>query len=255
MKITRAVVPSLFTILNIFCGFLSIIETSNGRFVNAAWFIVGAALFDTLDGLMARITKSTSDFGVELDSLCDVVSFGVAPSYLVYIVHLKTFDGPGVLISALPMMLGAIRLARFNVQLVGHDKDYFKGLPIPAQAITLCAFILRYYDDATGLPRLQAGLLAPMVIILSLLMVSTIKYDTAPRFSRRSISQHPWRFTFGIVAITAIAVTRGEALFPIFVAYLASGPLRSLYDFLRGLTQPQEKDGEQKDAEVTSIDV
>jgi|WetSurMetagenome_2_1015567.scaffolds.fasta_scaffold346575_2 CDP-diacylglycerol---serine O-phosphatidyltransferase len=255
MKITRAVVPSLFTILNIFCGFLSIIETSNGHFVQASWFIVGAALFDTLDGLMARITKSTSDFGVELDSLCDVVSFGVAPSYLVYMIHLKAFEGPGVLISAMPMMLGAIRLARFNVQLVGHDKDYFKGLPIPAQAITLCAFILRYYNDATGLPRLQAGLLAPMVIILSLLMVSTIKYDTAPKFSRRGIAQHPWRFTFGIVAITAILVTKGDALFPIFVGYLATGPIRSLVEFIRGISSHQEKENGQKDAEVSSIDV
>ncbi|MBI4810331.1 MAG: CDP-diacylglycerol--serine O-phosphatidyltransferase, partial [Ignavibacteriales bacterium] len=135
MRITRAVVPSLFTILNIFSGFRSIIHSSQGDYILAAWFIILAALFDMLDGIMARITKSSSDFGVELDSLSDVVSFGAAPSFLIYSIHLHTIEGWGMLISAMPMIFGALRLARFNVQLIGYDKDFFKGLPIPAMAI------------------------------------------------------------------------------------------------------------------------
>ena len=93
---------------------------------------------------MARITHSSSQFGVELDSLADVVSFGVAPSFMVYQVYLHTIEPWGIIIAALPVVLGAIRLARFNVQLVGFDKDYFNGLPIPMQAITVCAFILQF---------------------------------------------------------------------------------------------------------------
>ncbi len=155
MKITRAVVPSLFTTLNIFCGFLSILSTNQGQFHTAAWFIILAAIFDSLDGVMARITRSSSQFGVELDSLADVISFGAAPSFMVYQAHLYTLENWGIIIAAMPVVFGAIRLARFNVQLVGFDKDYFNGLPIPMQAITTCAFILQYYGVSVGLTRLD----------------------------------------------------------------------------------------------------
>ena len=127
MKITRAVVPSLFTTLNVFCGFLSIVSTHHGQITNAAIFIILAAVFDTLDGMMARITRSSSQFGVELDSLADVVSFGAAPSFMIYRAELSAWANWGLLISALPLIFGAIRLARFNVQLVGFDKEYFNG--------------------------------------------------------------------------------------------------------------------------------
>src|SRR6059036_2010847 len=121
MKITRAVVPSLFTVLNIFCGFRSLLHTAEGDFVLASWFVILAGIFDVFDGIMARITKSSSDFGVEFDSLSDVVSFGVAPSFLVYSIDLRMHEGIGMLISATPMVFGALRLARFNAQLVGYD--------------------------------------------------------------------------------------------------------------------------------------
>src|SRR5512135_94396 len=102
MKITRAVVPSLFTTLNIFCGLLSIVNAHENRADMAAWFIILAAIFDSLDGVMARITRSSSQFGVELDSLADVVSFGAAPSFLVYQVYLGQIQHWGILIAALP---------------------------------------------------------------------------------------------------------------------------------------------------------
>src|ERR1041385_8562558 len=142
MKITRAVVPSLFTVLNIFCGFGSLVHTSQSDYALAAWFIILAAVFDVLDGIMARITKSSSDFGVEFDSLSDVVSFGLAPSFLVYMIHLQTMEGIGMLLSAMPVIFGGLRLVRFNAQLVGYDKEYFRGLPIPATAVTLASFVL-----------------------------------------------------------------------------------------------------------------
>src|SRR5512136_1645453 len=102
MKITRAVVQSLFTTLNIFCDFWSVLYTSMGQLHNAAWLIILAAIFDSLDGVMARITRSSSQFGVELDSLADVVSFGAAPSFMVYQAHLHTLNTVGLIISAMP---------------------------------------------------------------------------------------------------------------------------------------------------------
>jgi CDP-diacylglycerol--serine O-phosphatidyltransferase len=254
MKITRAVVPSLFTVLNIFCGFRSIVYTAQGDFQLAASFIILAGVFDVLDGVMARITKSSSDFGVEFDSLSDVVSFGVAPSFLVYTIHLHSMGGIGMLVSSMPMIFGALRLARFNVQLVGYDKDYFKGLPIPASALTICAFVLTYGKSVPGLTGLEATLLAPLVAIVSLLMVSSLKYDTLPKFSGHAIRQHPMRFTVGIVGLTSIILTRGAALFPFFLFYIVSGLLRYVIQFIHHSLHPSAK-SEDRDSEMSSVDV
>ncbi|MBI1807889.1 MAG: CDP-diacylglycerol--serine O-phosphatidyltransferase [Ignavibacteria bacterium] len=255
MKITRAVVPSLFTVLNIFCGFRSVIHTAQGDFTLAAWFIILAGIFDVLDGVMARITKSSSDFGVEFDSLSDVVSFGLAPAFLVYNLHLRNEEGIGMLISAMLMVFGAMRLARFNAQLVGYDKDFFKGLPIPAAALTISSFVLTFYHEGDPLRSLEGSLLSTIVVILSLLMVSTIKYDTVPKFSRRGIKQHPLRFTVGVISITAILLTRGQALFPFFVFYVATGPLRYVITFIHHSLHPAGKQVEDKESEVTSVDI
>jgi CDP-diacylglycerol--serine O-phosphatidyltransferase len=255
MRITRAVVPSLFTVLNIFSGFRSIIHTSQGDYILAGWFIVLAAVFDSLDGLMARITKSSSDFGVELDSLSDVVSFGAAPSFLVYTLHLHSFAGFGMLISAMPMIFGALRLARFNVQLIGYDKDYFKGLPIPATAITIVSYVMTYYTYGVGLPPVAASLLAPVVVILSLLMVSTFKYDTAPKFSRKGIKQHPLRFTVTVIGLTAIVITQGQAMFPFFVFFVLTGPIRYFIHFIQHGFRHDEKTANEKETEISSIDL
>jgi CDP-diacylglycerol--serine O-phosphatidyltransferase len=255
MKITRAVVPSLFTVLNIFCGFRSIVFTAQGDFTLAAWFVVLAGVFDVLDGVMARITKSSSDFGVEFDSLSDVVSFGAAPSFLVYTLHLYSQGGLGMLVSSMPMVFGALRLARFNTQLVGYDKDFFKGLPIPASALTICAFVLTYQKGVPGLTGVEGALFMPLIVILSLLMVSTVKYDTLPKLSGHAIRQHPWRFTAAVVGLTTIVVTKGAALFPFFLFYLATGPIRTMVQFIQHTLHPSEKPGEESDGEITSVDV
>ncbi|MBI5216839.1 MAG: CDP-diacylglycerol--serine O-phosphatidyltransferase [Ignavibacteriae bacterium] len=254
MRITRAVVPSLFTTLNMFCGFLSLIFTLEGNYTNAAWFIIIAAIFDSLDGLMARLTKSSSDFGVELDSLADVVSFGVAPSFLIYNLHLKSLGSWGILISAMPMVMAAMRLARFNVQLVGYDKDYFRGLPTPATAIMIASFILTYYKGTNGLTGFSAEILAPLSVGLSLLMVSTFKYDAAPKFSRRGISQHPWRFALSMLALSAMISSLGQAIFPIFVAFVITGPIRFVVQALRTVLRPAAQH-EADENDLTSIDV
>ncbi|MCL4279250.1 MAG: CDP-diacylglycerol--serine O-phosphatidyltransferase, partial [Ignavibacteriaceae bacterium] len=136
-RLTPSVIPNLFTAMNMFCGFLSIINASEGNYEYSAWLIFVAAVFDALDGLVARLTNSSSELGVELDSLSDVVSFGAAPSFLLYKTFFYSMNTWGILISALPLIAGGFRLARFNIQLVGFSKSFFLGLPIPSAALTI----------------------------------------------------------------------------------------------------------------------
>ncbi len=230
IRITPSVIPNLFTAMNMFCGFLSIVSASQNEFNTAAWLIVTAAVFDALDGVMARLTKSSSELGVELDSLSDVVSFGAAPSFLIYNSYLFQFETVGIIISSLLMIAGGFRLARFNVQLVGFDKDFFKGLPIPASAITISSFIITYYDKPEGFSEPYASYIIPMVLVLSYLMVSTIKYDTLPKLTPAAIKKKPFHFIFVLTAVVLLIITKGKALFYIFVFIVLFGIFRQIFN-------------------------
>ncbi len=253
MKITRAVVPSLFTVLNMFCGFFSIVHSSKENFEVAAWLIILGAIFDALDGIMARITKSSSKFGVEFDSLSDLITFGAAPSFMSYKIYLHTLEGFGIIISSLPLILGGIRLARFNVQLVGFDKDFFKGLPIPAQAIALVTFVLTYYTEAGGFAGWKADFFIALIIWLSLLMVSTFKYDTLPKFTKRNIKEYPLKFGIFLTAVVIIFATKGGAIFPLFLLFSFTGIIR--YAILTIPKLFQSGKIVEEDSDKTSIDV
>src|SRR5881628_97628 len=124
-------IPSLFTTGNLICGFFSIISTFNGHYLQAAVFIILAHLLDGVDGSVARLTKTTSQFGIEFDSLADLVSFGVAPAILAYYWALVPWGTWGWLAACLYVVCGALRLARFNVQIGTVEKSHFVGLPIP----------------------------------------------------------------------------------------------------------------------------
>jgi CDP-diacylglycerol--serine O-phosphatidyltransferase len=259
MKITRAVVPSLFTVLNMFCGFMSIIHASRGEYINASWFIVLAAGFDSLDGVMARITKSSSEFGVEIDSLSDAISFGAAPAFLVYRMSLYQLEGLGILLSSLLMIFGVLRLARFNVQLVGFDKDYFTGLPIPASAMTVAAFTVNYYSEASGLDPRAAFFLPYLSVVLGLLMVSKVKYDTLPKISRRALKKEPWKFVFAALAIIVVFVTAGSAIFPLLLLFIVLGLVRYVVTLIRHLTarphaKYEDEEGEGEGVEPTRVE-
>jgi CDP-diacylglycerol---serine O-phosphatidyltransferase len=254
MKITRAVVPSLFTVLNMFCGFLSMIHSSQGDFISASWFIILAAGFDAFDGIMARITKSSSEFGVQIDSLSDVVSFGAAPAFLAYQMSLASLGSMGVLLSSLVMIFGGLRLARFNVQLKGFDKEFFLGLPIPASAITIASFTLSFFVPGTGLHPTAAALLPYMMVALSLLMVSKVRYDTLPRVSRRAIKKEPWKFMFAVLAVIVVVVTGGSAVFPLLLLFIAIGLIRWLVSSIRRWTSGASKYEEEQSVEPSSID-
>jgi CDP-diacylglycerol--serine O-phosphatidyltransferase len=229
LRFTTSVIPNLFTAMNMFCGFLSIINTSQQKYFYAAWLIIIAAIFDALDGFMARLTKSSSELGVELDSLSDIVSFGTAPAFLIYSIYLYQYDVWGILISSLLLIAGGFRLARFNVQLVGFDKKFFKGLPIPTSAIVLTSFILTFYKESQGFSELHTQLIIPLVVILSLLMVSKIKYDTLPSISISGFKEKPAQAGFLLVALIVMLITSGKALFYIFVFILVFGIFRHIY--------------------------
>ena len=258
MKITRTAVPGLFTSLNIFCGFLSIVYSGQGQFIAGAWLIIVAAVFDSLDGMMARMAHASSQFGVELDSLADVVSFGAAPSFLVYQVYLHTVQPWGIFVAALPVILGAIRLARFNVQLIGFDKEYFNGLPIPMQAITISAFILQFAGENIEIDFTAGMILLSLVIVLSLLMVSHVKYDTMPKLSLRHVKSHPMKFIVIFICVLVLVCAKffmdENLLLLMLLLYIVYGLGRAAIVWLKK-TFLKTEDDPIKSGKLSSIDI
>lgn len=168
--------PNILTSMNLLLGYLAILFSLDGRFDRAAWAILLAAVFDTLDGRVARLTNTTSRFGVEYDSLCDLVSFGVAPSILMYFAALKPFGRIGIAVSVTFALCGALRLARFNVMAEVLPKSYFQGLPIPMASGVLCTSIFFAHEMNINLFHNPVALI--VTGIMALLMVSTFKFPS-----------------------------------------------------------------------------
>ncbi len=233
-------IPSLFTVLNLFCGFLSVVNASTGNIEAACLFIIYAGLFDAFDGVVARFTGTSSRFGVELDSLADVVSFGAAPSFILYKAYFEQFDGMGIAISALVMIFAALRLARFNTQLVGFDKNYFSGVPAPLAAMAVSSFFLFYFNKNFNLHT--SGIFAYILaLLLPALMVSKLKYDTTPKISGREIKKHPVKFIIIFLVIVLIVVTKGEGLFAFSLFYLSTGIFRGIWNVIRKIFGKNQK--------------
>ncbi len=235
---------------------MSVLSSADRDYVSAAWLILLAAIFDSLDGVMARLTRSSSEFGVELDSLSDLVSFGVAPAFMIYRLGLHTLGPIGTLSSAMLMVFGGLRLARFNVQLVGFDKDYFRGLPIPSSAILISSFVLLYFDRTFGILNRDAAPFLPFIAIaLSLLMVSTVRYDTIPKFSKRALRQHPLKISVFMLGVVVVIATLGKALFWLFVIYILGGLIRWIVEHIKTLLFQRRHDEEEEDVELSSFDI
>lgn len=214
------VLPNLLTTMNMFSGFLAIVYAIKGEFVIAAYAIVAAAIFDQLDGRVARLTHSMSKFGAEYDSLCDLVSFGVAPSVLLYLWALQPFGRIGWLASFLFTACGALRLARFNVQATIIEKAYFQGLPIPMAAGIVASSVLAFTDLGIE-PQGHWGLLA-MTALLSLVMVSTFRYRSFKDIDLKE--RLPFTYLVAGVAILALIAIRPEVtLFILFLTYAVLG--------------------------------
>lgn len=228
-NIPKSAFPNSLTALNLFCGFLSIVYASNLDLKMAAIFIIAASIFDTLDGLAARMVKVASRFGVELDSLADVVSFGAAPSFLLYKAYLYQFGWIGIVIASLPAVFGAFRLARFNVMLTDiKTKGDFTGLPIPLQAITNSFFIISFYREGAVVEPFD-NFVIPIVLLLSLLMVSNIRYNALPKLKDKNMTKR-LAYLFILAAALVLAyITDGIILFYIFMALILFGILRHIF--------------------------
>ncbi len=230
-RIPRAAVPSFFTLMNLFCGFIALTQTLEGNYTGACWLIVLAGFFDALDGMMARLTNGTSLFGVELDSLSDIVSFGVAPGFLVYVYSLQDYGNLGLIVSSLPAICGAVRLARFNVEFDGEKKPYFLGLPIPMQAIAIVALILNI-NDVSFLYEFSVNdypITMPIVFVLAALMISNIRFDAVPKPSARYIREHiPKSIAYGI-GLLLLVFLQQIGLLIVLSVYLLHGIGYSLY--------------------------
>ena len=228
----RAAVPNFFTLMNLLAGFFSLIQTAAGNLEAAAWLVVLAAFFDLLDGFMARLVGSSGEFGVELDSLSDIVSFGVAPSFLLYQFGLNQLGAMwGGLLASLPALFGAVRLAKFNsLTVVGEKSSEFSGLPIPAQAGTVVVFILAMLDQAffDVLARPQISVLVTLVVVLSFLMVAPVPFPALPQPNAVNLRKYRWRFALFLLAIVLGVVFQEEGLLFSAVVYLAWGLGRSL---------------------------
>ena len=241
--IPRAAVPSFFTLMNLFCGFLAIIQVSEGDLQKAAWLILLAAFFDMLDGMMARLTNGTSLFGMELDSLCDVVSFGVAPSFMIWSFGLNELGTTGVIVASLPALAGAIRLARFNVNYEGTKGAYFSGLPIPTTAMVIVAIIL---NDALVREwvsdRGDLNLILTTVIVLAGLMVTNIPFDAPPKPTASYARTYPMQAIFSFVSVLSLILFREVALLFVLLAYLSIGIGRAGWNLVIAIrdAEPEE---------------
>jgi CDP-diacylglycerol--serine O-phosphatidyltransferase len=214
--------PSLLTTGNLFCGFFALVLTAQQRYTEAAVAIFVAMIMDALDGRVARLIKATSQFGVEFDSLADVVSFGVAPAYLLHTFALATLGRAAWFGAFLFVICGALRLARFNVHTGTTDRRFFVGLPIPAGAGAAASAVVLL--EGVELAPWVRVLLAIGTYLVALLMVSTFRYWSFKEidFARR----RPKQTLLVIVLAAMIVATHHEVfLFLVFLGYAASGPV------------------------------
>lgn len=223
---TAYILPNIFTSLSLFCGFWAIAESLDRKFVNASLAIFVACLFDILDGRVARVTNTTSRFGVEYDSLSDLVAFGCAPAILAHMWILSTYGRFGWLAGFLYVACGTLRLARFNVQADTVQKKNFLGLPIPAAAVNIASTVL--FCSHFGYEEEFRSFFVPLLFyLLAFLMVSNVKYYG---FKDLDIFKaRPFRTgIFVVMALVVIFLEPKVTLFFLSSLYVLSGPVMSL---------------------------
>ncbi|MBM3329646.1 MAG: CDP-diacylglycerol--serine O-phosphatidyltransferase [Calditrichaeota bacterium] len=233
MRNSRAFWPNLITFGNLFFGFWAVVLISQGRYLSGAWLIIAAAILDGVDGAVARMVNASSKFGAEMDSLADVVSFGLAPSVLAYQMLFERMGQPGALIAFLPLAAGAARLARFNVILRERPgAKGFVGMPIPTGALTLVGFFLASYKNPEGVATLPMWL--ALIPLVALLEVSTFPYRKLPLLVKPD-RKHLWQslLTLAVIA-SAIIFKPSRVIFPLMLVYALSGPAMGIFGLLVG---------------------
>ena len=235
------ILPNIFTSLNFFCGFYSIVASINGNFAAAAVAILIAIVFDGMDGKIARVTNATSKFGLEYDSLADLVSFGLAPGLMVYLWALKPFGKIGWLAAFLFAICGALRLARFNTQASTASSDYFTGLPIPAGAGMVSLTVL-FYNRFAITANTYPVLILIMLYTIAFLMVSTFKYYS---FKKPELFRE-MNFNVLVAAVLVLILIAYEPaifLFVLGVSYVVSGIYLTIRKSLKHkAAEPSEAD-------------
>lgn len=237
--------PSLFTLGNLACGFFSILAASQGQFGKAGWLILIAALFDAFDGRVARLLGTESEFGVEMDSLADAVSFCTAPAMLMYFMVLHQYPLWGAPIACVYACFGVLRLAKFNTMAHAGEgsKKYFSGLPVPAPAAILASFAISYsiMAGARGhnLPYLAHYLpyiynfVAIAMVVMAVLMVSTIPYAAFKAKREKNLSV--WTMLLLVVLVVLLVRYPQDVIFIVMSAYVLFGLLAVLYRAFKGI--------------------
>jgi CDP-diacylglycerol--serine O-phosphatidyltransferase len=244
MKKGIYILPNLFTTGNLFCGFWAIISVFQEKYFIAAEAILLASLFDLLDGKVARLSGATSKFGIQYDSLADLLSFGVAPAVLAFSWALRPYGRFGWLAAFLYVACGALRLARFNVMASMGETKYFKGLPIPSAAMMIGLTILLYQRlIETG--WVKDIVILVMIYVLAFLMVSNIRYFSLKEFNlakRRPFSI----FIFVVLSLIVIVMEPVIVLSGFILAYVLSGPVRMVMAWRKRKTLKTLEPAEEK---------
>ena len=223
----KGIFPGTFTMGNAVCGFLALLSAYEGDVTTACWLVILAGFLDGLDGKVARLSGTTSTFGIELDSLADFLSFGVAPAFIVYTLKLHSMGKWGWVIGVVYIMASGYRLARFNMLADTDEKKEFMGLPVPGAALTLVSYIIMSYYLWGRLE--YSEYLVSMIILFAALMVSQVEYDSFPdKFNTR---KNRIKLLFFLIAAGAALIRPRLLLFPIFAIYIIIGLVREAYRF------------------------
>lgn len=223
------ILPNLLTSASLFSGFFAIVSIWNQEFIRAAYAIIVSAVFDMLDGRIARMTGSASRFGVEYDSLADLVSFGVAPSLLIYVWALIPYGRLGWIAAFLFLICGALRLARFNIQINTVESRKFNGLPIPGAALVIASAVIFYYELAGEGTTLKEYFVLVLTFYLAGMMISNVKYHSFKDMD--PIKRKPFSVLIAVIIVSIFIVAKHElTFFVIFLGYALSGPILYFYE-------------------------
>jgi CDP-diacylglycerol--serine O-phosphatidyltransferase len=230
------ILPNMITTANLVCGFLSMIHSIQGDFVKATWLIIVAAIFDSLDGRVARMAKATSAFGVQYDSLSDLTSFGIAPAIMLYSYVLNGLGGFGISVAAFYSICAALRLARFNVSAEEKDptklakirKGYFQGMPSPASAGIVVTSVMLQVESSYFSDSFIQVFFAIIGALLALLMVSNIPFPSFKEVNWRSKGK-AWILLIPVVFILSVVQMPEITLFVCGFAYLVLGMMWAGY--------------------------
>ncbi|MBU1249220.1 MAG: CDP-diacylglycerol--serine O-phosphatidyltransferase [Proteobacteria bacterium] len=227
------VLPNILTTASLFLGFMGIMWAIEGDYTATSWAILGSCIFDGLDGKVARMTNTTSEFGVQLDSLADLVAFGVTPAVMVYLWQLSEFGRLGLMASFLFIACGALRLARFNVTTAKISKKFFIGLPIPAAACTLAStYLASTYLSPALAQTVLPTLCLVLAYLLSFLMVSTIRFFSFKEFGY--FRAHSFSTMVVAILVFVLVASRPRLLlFAFFMGYIGWGISYTLFYLAR----------------------